>query len=255
MYAEERRQEIARLVTERGRAAVTGLAERYAVTPETVRRDLAALEAHGLLRRVHGGAVAADVLAAGEIGVGERELTNAAAKRGIAEAACELVPPGGSVLLDSGTTVFQVARGISLEEHLTVVTNSVPAAAFLGAHPAVDVQMIGGRIRGLTQAAVGAAAVGVLGALHADIAFIGTNGLSGTRGLSTPDLDEAAVKTAMLHAADRVVLLADATKFGHESLVRFGMLSEIDTLITDEAPPADLADALTRADVEVVIAG
>jgi DeoR family fructose operon transcriptional repressor len=254
MYAEERQREIARLVVDRGRASVADLAERYGVTAETVRRDLATLELSGALRRVHGGAVAPDALAVTEINVTERELANAAAKRAIGDTARVLVPAGASVLLDAGTTVLQVARGLGMEGRLTVVTNSVPAAAALGSHPNVDVQMVGGRIRGLTQAAVGAVAVGVLGSLHTDIAFVGTNGISAGRGLSTPDSDEAEIKRAMLGAADRVVVVADSAKFDHESLVSFGSLDQVDTLVTDAEPSAALAAALHQAQVEVVIA-
>ncbi|ADG76838.1 Transcriptional regulator, DeoR family OS=Tsukamurella paurometabola (strain ATCC 8368 / DSM/ CCUG 35730 / CIP 100753 / JCM 10117 / KCTC 9821 / NBRC 16120/ NCIMB 702349 / NCTC 13040) OX=521096 GN=Tpau_0184 PE=4 SV=1 [Tsukamurella paurometabola] len=255
MYAEERQRAISDLVAARGRASVTELAERYDVTPETVRRDLDALERLGGVRRVHGGVVAAGVLAGAESGVGEREVLSAEAKRAIGEAARAFLPPaGGSVLFDAGTTTIAAAREIPAGHRLAAVTNSLAVATTLAGRDGVELRMLGGRIRGLTQAAVGAGTVAEIAGLHADVAFLGTNGLSARRGLSTPDAEEAAVKSALLNAADVVVLLADASKFDHESLVSVGALDRIDALVTDVAPVGELGAALAEHDVTVVVA-
>ena len=109
-------------------------------------------------------------------------------------------------------------------------------------------------MRGLTAAAVGADTVRAIGALRPDVAFIGTNGVSASFGLSTPDPDEAAVKRAIVEAARRVVVVADAEKLGAELLVGFAPQSDIDVLVTDAAPDAELASALADADVEVWLA-
>jgi DeoR family transcriptional regulator, fructose operon transcriptional repressor len=106
----------------------------------------------------------------------------------------------------------------------------------------------------VTAAAVGAHTVRAIGQLRPDIAFIGTNGLSATFGLSTPDPEEAAVKTAIIQSARRIVLLADAAKFGEELLVSFARLDEIDVLVTDTPPTGALSEALADADVEVRVA-
>ncbi len=137
---------------------------------------------------------------------------------------------------------------------VTVITNSVPIASTLQHSGHVELHLLGGRVRGVTSAAVGTATVEQIGALRPDIAFVGTNGLSAGFGLSTPDEYEAAVKGAYVLAARRSVVLADAAKHGVEALMRFARLDEIDTLVTDQEPPADLAGALTDADVEVVVA-
>ncbi|BDH55251.1 DeoR/GlpR family DNA-binding transcription regulator [Tsukamurella sp. PLM1] len=255
MYAEERQRAIGELVSGRGRASVVELAERFDVTPETVRRDLDVLERLGGVRRVHGGAVAAGVLAGTEPGVGEREVTNADAKRAIGHAARRFLPPaGGSVLLDAGTTTIAAAREMPAGLRITAITNSVPVAATLAGRDGIELRLLGGRVRGLTQAAVGAGTVAEVAALHADVALIGTNGLSAARGLSTPDADEAAIKRALIAAADFVVLLTDAAKFDRESLVGFAGLDSIDVLVTDTAPTGALAAALADhgVDVEVV---
>ncbi|AKS31717.1 DeoR/GlpR family DNA-binding transcription regulator [Mycolicibacterium goodii] len=255
MYAEERQQAIAALVLSRGRASVAELAQAYDVTTETVRRDLAVLDKAGLVRRVHGGAVPVRTLHLVESGVGERDSTRAGQKDAIAAAAADFFPPNGSsVLLDAGTTTARVAAHLPTDRELTVVTNSVPIAGRVAAMPNVTLQLLGGRVRGLTQAAVGEQALRVLDALRVDIAFIGTNAISLRHGLSTPDTDEAAVKRAMVNAANYVVVVADSSKMGQEDLIRFAPIDSVDTLITDdEITPAD-HDGLSEQGVEVVIA-
>jgi len=205
MYAEERQQAIASLVINQGRASVAELAETYDVTTETVRRDLAVLDRAGLVRRVHGGAVPVRALRLVEPGVGERENTRAEHKDAIAAAAAEFFPlSGASVLLDAGTTTSRIAAVLPTDRELNVVTNSVPIAARLAGMPSVSLQLLGGRVRGLTQAAVGEQVLRVLDTLRVDIAFIGTNGISLRHGLSTPDPEEAAQDTVLRHVLDAV---------------------------------------------------
>jgi DeoR family fructose operon transcriptional repressor len=111
--------------------------------------------------------------------------------------------------------------------------------------------VVGGRIRGVTAAAVGAGTVRAIQSLRTDLAFVGANGLSAGFGMSTPDPEEAAVKEAIVRAARRVVLVADASKFGQESLVSFAPLDAIDVLVTDREPEGALTDALSAAGTEI----
>jgi DeoR family transcriptional regulator, fructose operon transcriptional repressor len=255
MYAEERQQAIASLVIANGRASVAELAQAYDVTTETVRRDLAALDKAGVLRRVHGGAVPVRALHLVEAGVGERETTRTEHKDAIAAAAVDLLPQGGAtVLLDAGTTTARIAAHLPTDRELVVVTNSVPIAARLAAVPSVSLQLLGGKVRGVTQATVGEHTLRVLDMLRVDMAFIGTNGITVRHGLSTPDSEEAAVKRAMVSSANYVVAVADSSKMGQEDFVSFAPLSSVDTLITDsEISETDRAQ-LTEHGVEVVVA-
>ncbi|MET0457135.1 MAG: DeoR/GlpR family DNA-binding transcription regulator [Mycobacterium sp.] len=254
MYAEERQQAIAALVISQGRASVAELAQTYDVTTETVRRDLATLDRAGILRRVHGGAVPTRALHLVEPGVGERETTRADYKDAIAAAAAEFFPlSGASVLLDAGTTTARIANHLPTDRELVVVTNSVPIAARLASTPTVTLQLLGGRVRGVTQAAVGEQALRVLDTLRVDIAFVGTNGISVRHGLSTPDSEEAAIKRAMVECANYVVVAADSTKVGREDFVSFAPISSVDTLITDAEISAIDRQQLTDEGVEVVI--
>ena len=255
MYPEERQQAIAATVMSQGRASVADLAQAYDVTTETVRRDLAVLDRAGLLRRVHGGAVPVRALHLVEPSVDERESTRAGHKHAIASAAADFIPQSGAtVLFDAGTTTARVAALLPPDRELLIVTNSVPIAARLASLTSVSLQLLGGQVRGLTQATVGERAVGMLESLRVDIAFIGTNGISVRHGLSTPDPGEAAVKRAMVACANFVVVVADSSKIGREEFVSFAPIDRVDVLVTDsEITPEDRA-ALTEYGVDVVVA-
>lgn len=255
MYAEERQQAIAQLVSERGRLSVAEISEQFEVTTETVRRDLSALERIGLLRRVHGGAVPASSLAVIESGLGERDLANTEQKERIAKAALDQLPPsGGMVLLDAGSTTGRLASMLPRDHRLTVVTHAVPIAARLIGLPQVEVHLLPGRVRTTTQAAVGAETVAAIELLRVDLAILGTNGIAAGHGLSTPDHEEAAAKRAMVRAGHRVICLADASKVGVEARVRFAGIDEVDVLVTDDGVTAADRDAFEAAGLEVVAA-
>ena len=253
MDAEDRRDRIEAELRRKGRVSVGRLAAAYDVTPETVRRDLIELEGRGEVRRVHGGAVALERLRV-EPAVAERSGHMAAQKAAIAAAAARQFPgDGGTVLLDAGTTTGALLEFLPTDRRLTVVTNAVPHALALAAITTVTTIVVGGRLRARTLANVDEFAVDTVRNLRVDVAFLATNGIS-ERGCSTPDTAEAAVKRAMVGAADRVVLLADHTKFGDEHFVRFADLSDLDVVVTDDG--ADDGDLLPLrvAGVDVVVA-
>ena len=144
MYAPERQQEILRLARDGGRVDVVSLAEEFRVTAEAIRRDLAALDRAGLVRRVHGGAIPAGRLDF-EPDLAEREAMAAAEKDRIAKAAIAEMPADGAVVLDAGVTVARLAGAIPPVPTLTVVTHSLSIAARLGDHPAIQLHLAGGR--------------------------------------------------------------------------------------------------------------
>ena len=267
MFAEERQQLIVGLIVASGRASVTDLADRFSITTETVRRDLAALEAAGSVRRVHGGAVSPDRFSTNEESILVRTDQRQPEKIRIAEAALALIPRDrtGSILIDAGSTTEALAELLAGRTaataaisgpgaELVVITHSLPIAAKLSGEPGIALHLLGGKVRGLTQAAVGQSTVEAARRIRPDIAFIGTNGIHAAFGLSTPDPEEAAVKAAFVQSARRIVVLADASKLDAETLVQFASLKDLDTLITDTKPSQDLSDALADAGVEVVVA-
>jgi DeoR family transcriptional regulator, fructose operon transcriptional repressor len=253
MYAEERRQAMAELARREGRVDVAGLAERFGVTTETVRRDLTDLEHRGVVRRVHGGAIPVERFRT-EPAVSEKATRMADEKQRIAKQALDYVPQGGTILLDAGTTTLALARQLPSESGITVVTNDVSIAFELASRPNVNVLMIGGRLRKNVLANVDDWAMRTLDDLSVDVAFIATNGVSVARGLSTPDVAEAAVKRAMVAAGRQVVLLADHTKISDEHFVRFADLADIDVFVTDAGLSDDAVARFRQAGLEVVLA-
>ncbi|HWE91732.1 MAG TPA: DeoR/GlpR family DNA-binding transcription regulator [Pseudonocardiaceae bacterium] len=251
MYAEERQQRIVELARTEGRVDVSWLATQFSVTMETVRRDLSALERHGVLRKVHGGAIPVERLGF-EPGLATRDAVMTAEKERIAKAALAELPGEGSALLDAGTTTARLAEVWPADHELTVVTNSLPIAIALAVRPMTTVLSIGGRVRGRTMAAVEDWALRSLGDTYVDVAFIGANGISVERGLTTPDTGEAAVKRAMIAAARQVVVLADHTKVGNDCLARFAPLSAADVVITDTGLDEEVAEQLSAAGPRVV---
>lgn len=253
MYAQERQQRILDIARTDGRVEVAALANQLDVTPETVRKDLTALERHGLLRRVHGGAIPLENLGF-EPKLAVRQERYTAEKERIAKRALDELPAEGTVLLDSGSTTQLVAELLPYDRELTVVTNSVSIAGVLAQRENVSLYLIGGRVRGRTLAAVGEWAVGALAAVSVDVAFLGTNGVSVRRGLTTPDQDEAATKRAMATAGRRIVALCDHTKFGADHFAQFAALADVDTIITDSGLDDDTVAEVAAAGPEVVLA-
>jgi DeoR family fructose operon transcriptional repressor len=253
MYAEERQRWIVERARAGGRVEVAALAEELGVTTETVRRDLTTLVRHALLRRVHGGAIPIERLGF-EPALAARDSVLTAEKERIGRLALAELPDEGTILLDAGTTTARLADALPPDRELVVLTNSLPIAMSLSVRPNLTVLMLGGRVRGRTQAAVDAWALQALADSYVDVAFIGTNGISPERGLTTPDTTESAVKRAMIRAARRSVVLADHTKVGQDHLSRFATLDAIDTIITDAAVDAQVADELRAQGPRVLLA-
>lgn len=261
LLASQRREELIARLHRDGQVHVKQLAHDFDITPETVRRDLDALERSGIARRVHGGAVAASRVSLNEPDLVDRAVTNAIRKRRIAELACQRLLSSGatSILLDAGSTTGAMAAELveawpqRNAPRLIVTTHSPAIAQALAAHQSIETHTLGGRIRNVTGAAVGAQTVLAINNLRPDIVVLGTNGLDSS-GLSTPDPEEAAVKEALAAAGRRLAVLADGTKFEKTFLCRFAPLKQVDVLISDEEPGEELAESLHEADCEVYVA-
>jgi DeoR family fructose operon transcriptional repressor len=251
MFAVERHQRIVEQARFAGRVDVAALASQLAVTAETIRRDLSILEGQGLLRRVHGGALPVESLGF-EPGLGARVAVMTAEKDRIALAALAEVPDGGTILLDAGTSTARLAEALPTDRPLTVLTNAPSIAMALSARANLTLLLIGGRVRGRTLAAVDEWALRLLAEVYCDVAFVGTNGISVGRGLTTPDLAEAAVKRAMIRAGRRVIVLADHTKVDNDCFAQFGNLADIDVFVTDTGLDDDRAAQLSAAGLRVV---
>lgn len=239
MLATERFRVIGLLVRERGSVRVGELAERFGVTDETIRRDLARLEEMGILERSYGGAVAPRGDA--ETTYSGRLLEHSAAKMAIASRAAELVEDGDALILDAGTTTLFLVRCLAGRRDLFVATNAVTHAVELATNTRISVVVIGGLLRAATFGAVGDLAIGMLADLHVKRTFLAIHSVSAAAGLTEPRLDAVGIKRAMMKAASEVVLLADHSKVGRESLARVAAMDTVARLITSEGvDPAEV---------------
>lgn len=243
----ERQRLLLETARRQGRVRVSAAAQSLDVTPETVRKDLAALQAEGLIVRVHGGGIPVDTPAF-ELGITSRTQWTAEKER-IGRAALDEIPAGGVIFVEAGSTTAHFAELIPADFPVTVVTNSLPIAQSLTTRStAATVVILGGRVRSVTLGSVDALAIRNLQDLFVDVAFLGTNGLSLERGLTTPDIAEAEIKHAALRCSNRRVLLADHSKVGKVSFCRYGELSDVDLLITDTG-----LDEQSAGELEAVI--
>src|SRR2546429_5726137 len=192
MYAEEGQQFIVALARRVGRVDVAELSAELAVTSETIRRDLSVLERHGVLRRVHGGAIPVERLGF-EPALAARDAVLTAEKDRIAKAALAELPEEGSIVLDAGSTTARLAEMLPIDRPLTVLTNGLPIALSLAARTNLTVLFIGGRVRGRTLACLDPWGLEGLAQGYVDVAFVATNGISVLRRLATPEPAGAAV--------------------------------------------------------------
>ncbi len=247
-----RRERLADLVATRRAARLEELSAVLGVSTATVRRDLNALAAAGRLRRVHGGAVAADQRL-DEPHFDVKAAAAAEEKARIATRAVELLAPTDTVYLDSGSTVLAAARLLHGWSRLTVVTNSLPVAAELvGRGPRLIV--VGGEVRATSRAIVGPLTRLLLESLRVDRALMGTYAFSLDDGLSTTDPAEAYTKELVMGRAGEVILLAHSSKAGTRSFVQAGRLEQVDVLVTDTGLDRRTARALARRGLRVITA-
>src|ERR1700730_8234050 len=248
----ERRDRILDRLRTTGSVLVADLAADLAASEMTIRRDLKALEAEALVRRIHGGALLVPSRAY-EPTFREKSGQFVEEKRRIGAAAAALVESGDTVILSPGTTTMEVARHLSGLRNLTVVTSAVNIAAELAPDPDIDVVVTGGHLRGTTYALVGSLAEETLRALHVNKLFLGGNGLTVANGLTTPDLSVATTDPPLLRAAERVIVTVDHSKIGRATLGHTAPIESLPVLVTDSGILSDQRLLFERAGVEVIV--
>lgn len=246
MFAQQRQQQVIDLLKERRSLSVPELGALLRASPATVRRDLGFLEEAGRILRTHGGVMAAD-RRSGEASFGRKSRRELAAKRSIAAAAAALVADGDAVFVDAGTTAFKVGIRLLQRPGVTVYTNSVP---LLGETAACRLVAVGGEVRAVSQALVGAAALGWLDRLRLDLAFVGASGID-PGGPCTTELGEAGVKGAAIRGARRAVLVADGSKWELAAPLIFASWAELDDVVTDRRLSPSERETLTRHRIRI----
>jgi DeoR/GlpR family transcriptional regulator of sugar metabolism len=248
-----RQKELIELFAARNQLAVDELSAHFNVSDDTIRRDLQILEERKIVVRTHGGAVSTGFLVNRETTFSMRRKVNQEAKIRIAKAAAELISDGETLLINGGSTTFTFAACLGARRELTIVTNNIAIPAILAPGAIADVYIIGGHYRSNLLSTIGSVKLSS-GAISVDTAIMGVTGVNAERGLSTTVLEEAGMFEEMIAAAGRTIVLADASKFGRNGFGQFAQLSEIDILVTDANPPADIVSALLREHVEIIIA-
>jgi DeoR family transcriptional regulator, fructose operon transcriptional repressor len=253
LFVEERKQRILEHIATHRKATVIELCDLFRVSSATIRNDLRDLEAEGLVVRTHGGAMTKSKTGL-EPDMVARGVQNLDAKRAIAEAALGQVEDGDMIVLDTGSTVLELARRLDRKRDITVVTNDLVIATLLEDHDSVKIVFLGGAVRKRFHCTVfhDLASRGLLSGLTVDKAFMGLNSFSLEKGASTPDIGHAETKKLMMSIAAKVVLLFDSSKMGRNSFAQFAAIDEVDTIVTDAISEAD-RKVLEDTGIEVIV--
>ena len=253
LLANQRREQIMKLLREDGSAKVIDLARIFKVSEVTIRQDLEKLELDDLIIREHGGAFLKSI----EDQVSSLSLMNTDnmdKKVLIGKKAAELIDNGDVIILDSGSTTTEIAKNLLGRRNLTVITNALNIGILLGSQPGIDVLMTGGEFKPPTLSLTGQKAADFLKNIHVDKLFLATAGISLKAGLTYPSISDLVVKKAMIEAADTVYLVADSTKIRKTSFASLGALSLINFIITDPSISKEHKELFTEHDIDLIIA-
>lgn len=254
MLPNQRREKILELLKEEGSAKVVDLALLFKVTEVTIRQDLEKLKKEGLLIREHGGAYLKNIEAQ------VREFTLAHSdlqveqKEKIAQKCLEYISSGDTIILDSGSTVTEIAKKLRGFRDLRVLTNALNIAMLLGTEPGIEVILTGGEFKPPTLSLTGQKAADFFKGIHVQKLFLATAGVSLRAGLTYPSISDLVVKKAMIDTAETTFLVADSSKFGKSAFASLGALSLIDYIITDNGITEENRKMFEQNAIQIIIA-
>jgi len=252
MFLEERRQNILKILKEKKKATVSELANIFAVSEVTIRKDLEALEKLNLLERTHGGAIIGEAIV-DVPAIYQRKILNKEVKEKIGAKAIDLINDNEIIILDSGTTTFEIAKNIKMFNSLTVITNSLEICTELTKYDGIRVIATGGEIIKDNLSMRSLVAEQMLQNYKATKAFIGVSALSIEHGFTTSDGIAANIKKQMIKSAETVIVVSDSSKFGKVSFCPVCEYDEIDVLITDRNISREYLDAFTSKGIDVIM--
>jgi DeoR family fructose operon transcriptional repressor len=253
IFVEERKQAILDYVKAAKKAGVGELREKFGVSGATIRNDLRDLEQSRLLVRTHGGAIVQSQ-ARFEPAADDKSDQHSLAKKRIALAELAKIEDGDTLILDTGSTTYQLALLLGARKNITVLTNDLAIASCLEDHPSAAIHLIGGVLRKGFHCTVGNIAESMLRSLTVDKAFMAANAFSMERGASTPDLQQAELKRLMISIATQVIFLVDSSKLGRDSFAGFARSDLIDCFVTDIMGREEKA-ILEERGIEIIEAG
>jgi DeoR/GlpR family transcriptional regulator of sugar metabolism len=253
LLTEQRRRSVLDLVDQDGQVTVADMVKRFAISAVTVRNDLDALASIGAVLRSHGGAVRR-LEANQDYPLRAKETLHRDEKIRIGRAAAELVQPGETIILDSGTTTAEVARHLKRIKikSLTIITNALNIAVELADASGITLIMIGGLLRPVSCSFVGPQAEAMMNEFHADRLFLAVDGFDLENGPSTPDVLEAQLNNVMIRCAREVNVVTDFSKLGRRSVSRIGPFNRIHRLITDNRATPEFTEELRKKGIEVI---
>jgi len=248
---DSRQERLLAFIAGKGYVSLQEMTEAAQVSESTVRRDLTNLEEQGLVRRTRGGAV---LVSDGPhaLAFAKRETTHVVEKQAIARVAGDLIRDGETVIVNGGTTTYELAK-LMVGHNLQIVTNSLPIASLFSNRLDAELIMIAGYLYPRTGVTVGPLAVSTLEKIHANKVFMGAAGIQ-SEGLFNVNMPMVEVERKMLQCADQVIVLADHSKFGRRALTHMAQLREIDTFISDSALAEEHRSMLKENEVELLIA-
>ncbi len=248
----ERQSRILEIVQARGFASIEQLSAIFAVSAQTIRREVIRLDAAGLLQRFHGGAgIPEDNI---RLGYRQKQEVAVCSKARIGRAVAGLVPDGASIYLDVGTTVDAVATALAGRPLGVICTNSMSAAAILAQSRAAEVYVTGGRVRGPDGSLVGEAATSALAPITVDFAVVGCSGFALDGCPTDFDPQKVAIKRMAIDNARTAIIVADSSKFDHAAVMRIAPLRSFKMLVSDRKPHDALGRRLRAARVDVRVA-
>ncbi len=254
MLKKERKQLIFEYLQENGSGRVTELSKLFNVTEPTIRHDLKVLEEEGRVIRQHGSASIVEIKSFNS-GIELQPRGNEEKKTVIGRTASSFVSNDDIIILDSGSTVTELAKNIIDRKGLSVVTNAINIALLLGREPTNNVLLIGGEFKFPTLSLTGDRGIGILQNIHVNKLFLATGGVSTEAGLTYPSFSDLAIKTKMIESAETVYLLADSTKIGKILFATLCSLKEnIDVLITDNEISNESKEEIEKLGIKVIIA-
>lgn len=249
----ERHQFILRELQEKGRVTIPKLISDMKVSGVTVRKDLKLLEEKNLLFRTRGGCSMTNPYAI-ERHINEKEFIKSDEKKKIARLALDLIGENDSIIIGSGTTVFELARILHPEKRLTVITPALKVSLELCNRPNIEILQLGGMIHQSSSSSAGSFAEKVLEELSCGVLFLGVDGIDLEHGLSITNLMEASLNQKMIRLAQTVVILADNSKFDRRGLGKICNLDQVDYIITDKGAPSATIARIENTGVRVLIA-
>ncbi len=253
MNITERHQLILHKLKDQGQVDIQELCDSMKVSGVTIRKDLKLLEDKHLLFRTRGGASVNNPYTA-ERPINEKEFINAEEKQKIAKAAVELIAQNDSIMIGSGTTVFELSRCLYPTKHLTVITPAVKVTLELCNRPNVEVLQLGGLIRPNSSSVAGSYAESILAGISCSVLFLGADGIDLDFGFSITNLAEASLNQKMIETAQVIAILADSTKFGRRGLGKVCNIDQVQYIITDDKVRSDIVKKLEERGIKVIIA-